>query len=100
MAFDTLIRNGTVIDGTGKPRYQADIGISGGRIEAIGVLQDAEAALDINASGHVVAPGFIDMHSHSDRSLLDDPGAESKAHQGGNHRGGRQLRRLAVPGQR
>ena len=82
MPFDPLIRNGTVIDGTGKPRYQADIGISGARIEAIGALQDDEAALVIDASGHVVAPGFIDMHSHSDRSLLDDPGAESKVHQG------------------
>ena len=82
MAFDTLIRNGTVIDGTGKPRYQADIGISGDRIEAIGALQDGEAVFVIEAAGHVIAPGFIDMHSHSDRSLLDDPGAESKVHQG------------------
>ena len=82
MAFDTLIRNGTVVDGTGKPRYEADLGISGGRIEAVGSLQDAEAARTIDATGHVVAPGFIDMHSHSDRSLLDDPGAESKVHQG------------------
>ena len=80
MAFDTLIRNGTVVDGTGKPRYEADLGISGGRIEAVGSLQDAEAARTIDATGHVVAPGFIDMHSHSDRSLLDDPGAESKVH--------------------
>jgi N-acyl-D-aspartate/D-glutamate deacylase len=82
MAFDTLIRKGTVIDGTGRPRFDADIGISAGRIEAIGALQDAEATHVIEAAGHVVAPGFIDMHSHSDRSLLDDPGAESKVHQG------------------
>lgn len=82
MAFDVLIRNGTVVDGTGKPRYSADVGISTGRIEAIGSLPDAEAERTVDASGHVVAPGFIDMHSHSDRSLLDDPGGESKIHQG------------------
>ena len=82
MAFDTLILNGTVVDGSGEPRYRADIGISNGRIEAIGPLGDAEAARRIDAAGHVVAPGFIDMHSHSDVTLFDDPGGESKAHQG------------------
>ena len=82
MAFDTLILNGTVVDGSGAPRYSADVGISNGRIEAIGPLADAEAARRIDAGGHVVAPGFIDMHSHSDVTLFDDPGGESKAHQG------------------
>jgi N-acyl-D-amino-acid deacylase len=82
MAFDTLIKNGTVIDGTGRLRYDADVGVSRGKIEAIGRLEKAEAARTIDASGLVVAPGFIDMHSHSDVSLLDDPGGESKAHQG------------------
>ena len=53
-----------------------------GRIEAIGDLAHVEAARRIDAMGHVVAPGFIDMHSHSDITLLDDPGGESKAHQG------------------
>ena len=82
MAFDTLIVNATVIDGTNTPRYNGDIGISNGRIEAIGQLRDAEAARRIDASSHVVAPGFIDMHSHSDVTLFDDPGGESKAYQG------------------
>ena len=82
MAFDTLILNGTVVDGTGNPGYEADIGVFGGRIEAIGSLRDAEAALRIDASGHVVVPGFIDMHSHSDFTILDDPSAESKTYQG------------------
>ena len=82
MAFDTLILNGTIVDGTNTPRYKGDVGISDGRIEALGSLGDAEAARRIDASGHVVAPGFIDMHSHSDVTLFDDPGGESKAHQG------------------
>ena len=82
MPFDILVLNGTVVDGTGKPRYAADVGVSGGRIEAIGRLSDAEAARRIDASGHVVTPGFIDMHSHSDWTLLYARGAESRVHQG------------------
>ena len=82
MALDKLVRNGTVIDGTGDPRYEADVGIRGGKIASIGRLERAEAASTIDASGLIVAPGFIDMHSHSDMSLYDDPGGESKAHQG------------------
>ena len=80
--FDVLIRNGKVIDGTGKPRYDADVGISQGKIEAIGRLGSAEAATTIDAIGLVVAPGFIDMHSHSDTTMLSDPGGDSKAYQG------------------
>ena len=82
MALDTLIKNGTIIDGTGRLRYDADVGIRGGKIEAIGSLGDAEAGRIVDAEGLIVAPGFIDMHSHSDMSLFDDPGGESKVHQG------------------
>ena len=82
MAFDILILNGTVVDGSGGERFEADVGIVGGRIESIGALGEAEAARRIDAAGHVVAPGFIDVHSHSDVTLFDDPGGESKAHQG------------------
>ena len=80
--LDLLIKNGTVIDGTGSPRYQADVAIDGGRIAAIGRLGEAEAARTIDAMGLVVAPGFIDMHSHSDTTMLVDSGGDSKAHQG------------------
>ncbi len=82
MTFDTLIRNGTIIDGTGRPRFTAHLGIARGRIAAIGTLAGAEAARIVDATGLIVAPGFIDMHTHSDVTLLDDPGGESKAHQG------------------
>ena len=82
MALDTLIKNGTIIDGTGRLRYDADVGIQGGKIEAIGSLGEAEAGRIVDAEGLIAAPGFIDMHSHSDMSLFDDPGGESKVHQG------------------
>ena len=82
MAFDILILNGDIVDGANSPRYGGDVGISNGRIETIGALGHAEAARRIDASGHVVAPGFIDVHSHSDVTLFDDPGGESKAYQG------------------
>ena len=82
MAFDLLIRNGTVVDGSGGPGYRADVGVSGGSIVAIGALPEAEASRVIDAAGKVVTPGFIDMHTHSDVSLVDDPGAESMAYQG------------------
>ena len=82
MAFDTTITGGTIVDGSGTARYKADIGITDGVITAIGDLSRAETARTIDASGHVVAPGFIDMHSHSDRTLIDDRNAESKAYQG------------------
>ena len=82
MTFDTLILNGTVIDGSGSPGFRADVGIADGLIDAVGDLAHAESARRIDAAGHVVSPGFIDMHTHSDVTLLDDPGGESKAHQG------------------
>ena len=80
--FDTLILHGTVVDGTGGPSYRGDVGISGGRVAAVGRLAEAQSRRKIDARGCVVAPGFIDIHGHSDLTLLEDPGGESKAYQG------------------
>ncbi|MCI0387834.1 MAG: D-aminoacylase, partial [Acidobacteria bacterium] len=60
-AYDILIRNGRVVDGTGAPWYRADVGIRQGRIAAIGRLKDAAATRTIDAEGLIIAPGFIDM---------------------------------------
>src|SRR5262245_39733176 len=69
--FDLLLRNGTVVDGTGNPWFRGDVAVSGDRIVQIGHVQ-GEAARELDASSLVVAPGFIDIHSHSDWLLLED----------------------------
>ena len=79
--LDLIIRNGTVIDGTGSPKFKADIGIKDDLIIAIGEVTGS-AAREIDASGAVVTPGFIDLHTHSDNSFLIDPLADSKLTQG------------------
>lgn len=80
--YDLIIEGGTVIDGTGAPREKADIGVSGDRIAAIGALQNEQAAERIDAAGCVVAPGFIDVHTHDDHALLSKPDMSYKASQG------------------
>lgn len=80
--FDLIIRNGTVIDGTGAPRTRADIAVRGDRIAAIGDLAEASAATEIDAAGRIVAPGFIDVHTHDDNSLIDKPDMFYKTSQG------------------
>ena len=80
--FDLIIEHGRVIDGTGAPWYAADIGIRGGRIAAIGRLDQASAKRRIDAGGRVVAPGFIDMLGQSELTLLVDPKVPSKVFQG------------------
>ncbi|MEE2885145.1 MAG: D-aminoacylase [Chloroflexota bacterium] len=82
MTLDTVILNGTVIDGSGNPGYQSDIGIRADEICTIGNLENIDARRHIDASELVVAPGFIDIHGHSDITLLKDPGGESKVYQG------------------
>ena len=80
--FDILITGGTIIDGTGRPPYEKDIVIRGDRIEIIGGVSKAGAIHKIDATGMIIAPGFIDLHSHADRGLLDHRAAENYIRQG------------------
>ena len=79
---DLLIRGGEVIDGSGTTRYRADVAISGDRIAAVGDLATTAADVTIDAAGRIVAPGFIDAHTHDDRLALSDPGMTPKVSQG------------------
>ncbi len=79
---DLLILNATVIDGTGAPGYAGGVAVKGGRIAAVGDVSGFEASERIDAGGAVVAPGFIDCHTHDDRVLLDDPAMDCKVSQG------------------
>ena len=81
MAYDILIKNGKVIDGAGNPWYKADVAIEKGKIVALG-RDLGKAGKVIDAKGHIVSPGFIDIHSHSDLPVLIDPMAHSKIRQG------------------
>ena len=71
--FDTVIKNGTIVDGTKVPRYRADLGIKDGKVAEIGRLNSSDAKKEIDASGLVVAPGFIDLHTHYDAQIHWDP---------------------------
>src|SRR3954469_21749319 len=81
MHFDLIIRNATIIDGTRAPRFEGDLGVRGGMIAKIGRI-DGTADTEIDASGRIAAPGFIDAHTHDDRLLLSDPSMAPKASQG------------------
>src|SRR6201997_725919 len=81
-AYDLVIINGHIIDGTGSPWYSGDIGIRGGKIAAIGNLSDAQRTRTIDVHGMVVAPGFIDMLGQSELTILVNPSLPSKIYQG------------------
>ena len=79
---DLIIRNGTVIDGSGAARSKADVAIDGERIAAIGDLSQLSAGQEIDAAGKIVSPGFVDVHTHDDRALLSKPDMDMKVSQG------------------
>jgi N-acyl-D-aspartate/D-glutamate deacylase len=111
MPYDLLIRNGKIVDGSGNPWFYGDVAVRAGRIVAVGRVPQGPAKREIDATGLVVAPGFIDMHSHSDYVLLEDGDAQSKIRQGvttealgegtsaGPHQGKLTPRRAVVKGQ-
>ncbi len=72
MVFDLVVKNGTVIDGSGLPRFRADVGVRDGRIASIGRIRERAREV-IDADGHVVAPGFVDGHTHMDAQIFWDP---------------------------
>lgn len=82
--YDIIIKNGTIIDGTGEPMYRADIGIKENRIERIGELQNEKAEIEIDATERLVCPGFVDVNNHSDTywRIFQDPDLESLVYQG------------------
>ena len=80
--FDVLIANGRIVDGTGNPSYIGDVGIRNGKIAALGRLSGRTATRTIDATGLTVAPGFVDIHNHSDYTLVEDGDAESMVRQG------------------
>lgn len=79
--FDLIIKNARIIDGTGSPWYRADLAVKDGKIASIGRINE-EAAAIIDAEDKYLAPGFIDIHSHSDASILNNPSNESRLLQG------------------
>ncbi len=80
--YDLVIRHGKIIDGSGNPWFYGDVAVRGDRLIAVGRVPEGTVRRDIDAKGLIVAPGFIDMHSHSDFVLLEDGHAQSKIRQG------------------
>lgn len=82
MDADLLLRDATVVDGTGAAPFAGDVAVADGRIVAVGHLSDVRASRVVDLDGRVLCPGFVDIHTHSDLSLLLDPAGESKVRQG------------------
>lgn len=80
--YDVVIAGGTIVDGTGAKQFAGDVGIRAGKIVKVGDLKEVPATRRIDAKGQIVAPGFIDIHTHSDRTLLADGLAQSAIRQG------------------
>jgi dihydroorotase/N-acyl-D-amino-acid deacylase len=82
LPYDTLIRNARILDGAGNPWFAGDVAIRGGIIVSVGRLGDAPAREKVNAAGLILAPGFIDIHSHGRRGIEESPAAENYIRQG------------------
>jgi len=80
--FDVKISNGKIVDGSGKSAFMGDIGVIGDKIAAVGNLENSESKLIIDAKGNIVCPGFIDMHTHSDLSIVYDHHANARIYSG------------------
>src|SRR6266699_2530571 len=81
MAYDLVIRDGTVVDGTGRPSFRGDVAVAGDRIAAVGDL-DGDGRKTVDAEGRVVTPGFVDVHTHLDAQVGWDPVASSSCWHG------------------
>src|SRR5213082_1143693 len=79
---DWILRGGEVVDGSGRPRWRADVAIAGDRVAEVGAVGRVEGAREVDVSGKIVAPGFIDVHTHDDRALFATPEMAAKASQG------------------
>ncbi|MEM2875699.1 MAG: D-aminoacylase [Candidatus Bathyarchaeia archaeon] len=82
MIYDIVIKSGLIVDGTGNPWFKGDVGIENGKITEVGYIPRGKADVTLNAEGLVVSPGFVDIHNHSDASLLVNPKVESMIRQG------------------
>lgn len=82
MAFDLLVKNGMIVDGSGLPRFRGDVAVKDGKIVEIGRLDGAAAKETLDAEGHVVSPGFVDGHTHMDAQIFWDPIGTSSCYQG------------------
>ena len=80
--LDLVVRGGTIVDGSGTPGFSGDLAIESGCVVGMGNIPETETALELDATGMLVTPGFIDIHSHSDFTLLVDPRAQSAVFQG------------------
>ena len=77
-----VLRGGTIVDGTGSPGYRGDVWIEHDRVRQVGRVEAGVAGEELDVAGLVVAPGFIDLHTHTDRKIFDNPLGDSKIMQG------------------